>query len=57
MVSSPFLSRPTLLALHAILDRNDRTVGFFVQRPDLRELLLLLNPAAGDPAPEFWLLD
>jgi diguanylate cyclase (GGDEF)-like protein len=54
---SPFLSRPTLLALHAILDRNDRTVGFFVQRPDLRELLLLLNPAAGDPAPEFWLLD
>jgi diguanylate cyclase (GGDEF)-like protein len=54
---SPFLSRPTLLALHAIQDRNDRTVGFFVQRPDLRELLLLLNPAMGDPAPEFWLLD
>jgi diguanylate cyclase (GGDEF)-like protein len=54
---SPFLGRPTLLALHAIQDRNDRTVGFFVQRPDLRELLLLLNPAVGDPAPEFWLLD
>jgi len=54
---SPFLGRPTLLALHAILDRNDRTVGFFVERPDLRELQLLLNPAVGDPTPEFWLLD
>jgi diguanylate cyclase (GGDEF)-like protein len=54
---SPFLGRPTLLALHAIQDRNDRTVGFFVERPDLRELQLLLNPALGDPAPEFWLLD
>ncbi|PYQ15597.1 MAG: hypothetical protein DMF80_08330 [Acidobacteria bacterium] len=54
---SSFLGRPTLLALHAILDRNDRTVGFFVERPDLRELQLLLNPAEGDPAPEFWLLD
>jgi diguanylate cyclase (GGDEF)-like protein len=54
---SPFLGRPTLLALHAIQDRNDRNVGFLVERPDLRELQLLLNPAAGDPAPEFWLLD
>ena len=32
-------------------------MGFLVERPDLRELLLLLNPAVGDPAPEFWLLD
>src|SRR5438128_7850800 len=54
---SPFLGRPSLLALHAIQDRNDRTVGFFVERPDLRELQLLLNPPVGDPAPEFWLLD
>jgi diguanylate cyclase (GGDEF)-like protein len=54
---SPFLGRPTLLVLHAIQDRNDRKLGFFVERPDLRELLLLLNPPPGDPAPEFWLLD
>jgi diguanylate cyclase (GGDEF)-like protein len=54
---SPFLGRPTLLALHAIQDRNDRNVGFLVERPDLRELQLLLNPAVGDPTPEFWLLD
>jgi len=54
---SSFLGRPTLLALHAIQDRNDKNVGFFVERPDLRELLLLLNPAVGDPVPEFWLLD
>ncbi|PYQ00665.1 MAG: hypothetical protein DMF82_21520 [Acidobacteria bacterium] len=54
---SAFLSRPTLLAMHAIQDRNDKNVGFLVERPDLRELLLLLNPAVGDPAPEFWLLD
>ena len=54
---SAFLGRPTLLALHAIQDRNDKNVGFLVERPDLRELLLLLNPAVGDPAPEFWLLD
>jgi len=54
---SAFLGRPTLLALHAIQDRNDKKVGFFVERPDLRELLLLLNPAGGDPVPEFWLLD
>jgi diguanylate cyclase (GGDEF)-like protein len=54
---SPFLGRPTLLALHAIQDRNDRNVAFFVERPDLRELLLLLNPPLADPAPEFWLLD
>jgi len=54
---SAFLGRPTLLAMHAIQGRNDKTVGFFVERPDLRELLLLLNPAVGDPAPEFWLLD
>jgi diguanylate cyclase (GGDEF)-like protein len=54
---SAFLGRPTLLAMHAVQDRNDKTVGFLVERPDLRELLLLLNPAVGDPAPEFWLLD
>ena len=54
---SAFLGRPTLLAMHAIQDRNDKIVGFLVERPDLRELLLLLNPAVGDPAPEFWLLD
>jgi len=54
---SAFLGRPTLLAMHAIQDRNDKNVGFLVERPDLRELLLLLNPAVGDPAPEFWLLD
>ena len=41
--------RPHLLALHAIQDPNDRTVGYFVERPDLRELQLLLGPPGGDP--------
>jgi len=54
---STFLDRPTVLALHAIQDRNDRTVGYFVGRPDLRELQLQLKPPDADPAPEFWLLD
>jgi len=54
---SPFLGRPTLLALHAIQDANDRSVGYFVQRPDLRELQNLLRPAVSEPVPEFWLLD
>lgn len=54
---STFLGRPTLLALHAIQDRNDKIVGYLVERPDLRELQLLLNPAKDDPAPDFWILD
>ena len=54
---SSFLGRPTLLAVHSIQGRDDRTIGYFVERVDLRELEALLGPAEGDPPHSFWLLD
>jgi len=54
---SAFLGRPTLLVLHTVQGRENRTIGYFVERVDLRELESLLRPTEGDPAFSFWLLD
>jgi len=54
---SAFLGRPTLLVLHTVQSRQDRTIGYFVERVDLRELEALLGPTEGDPSYSFWLLD
>lgn len=54
---SAFLGRPTLLVLHTVQGRANRTIGYFVERVDLRELESLLRPTEGDPAFSFWLLD
>jgi diguanylate cyclase (GGDEF)-like protein len=40
---SEYLGRPTLLVLQPIQDRFSRTVGYFVERLDLRELESYLN--------------
>lgn len=40
---SEYLERPTLLVLQPIQGRNNRSVGYFVQRLDLRELEAHLN--------------
>ncbi|HSB61762.1 MAG TPA: diguanylate cyclase, partial [Vicinamibacteria bacterium] len=54
---SAFLGRPTLLVVHTVQGRENRTLGYFVERVDLRELESLLRPTEGDPAFSFWLLD
>jgi len=54
---SAFLGRPTLLVVHTIQGRQDRTIGYFVERVELRELEALLGPTEGDPSYSFWLLD
>ena len=54
---SAFLGRPTLLVLHTVQGRQDRTIGYLVERVDLRELEALLGPTEGDPPYSFWLLD
>jgi len=54
---SAFLGRPTLLVLHTVQGRQDRTIGYLVERVDLRELQALLGPTEGDPSYFFWLLD
>jgi diguanylate cyclase (GGDEF)-like protein len=54
---SAFLGRPTLLVVHTVQGRQDRTIGYLVERVDLRELEALLGPTEGDPPYSFWLLD
>jgi diguanylate cyclase (GGDEF)-like protein len=54
---SDFLGRPTILVIHPIQDRGNRTTGYFVERLDLRELESLLAPPQSDPGLSFWLLD
>ncbi|MFI5006327.1 MAG: diguanylate cyclase [Solirubrobacterales bacterium] len=54
---SAFLGRPTLLVLHTVQGRQDRTIGYLVERVDLRELEALLRPTEGDPSYAFWMLD
>ena len=54
---SEYLGRPTLLVIQPIQGRGDRTVGYFVERLDLRELEAALATPAADLAPSFWLLD
>jgi diguanylate cyclase (GGDEF)-like protein len=54
---SEYLARPTLLIVQPIQDRLNRTVGYFVERLDLRELEALLAPPETGPALNFWLLD
>jgi diguanylate cyclase (GGDEF)-like protein len=54
---STFLGRPTMLVLHTVQGRSGRTIGYFVERVDLRELENLLGPTDDDPAHNFWLLD
>jgi diguanylate cyclase (GGDEF)-like protein len=54
---SEFLGRPTMLVMHTIQGRNDRTVGYFAERLDLTELRALLVTAPTDPPPLFWMLD
>ena len=54
---SETLERPTLLMLHDIQGRGDRTVGYFVERLDLRELESFLGTPSSSVEPAFWLLD
>jgi diguanylate cyclase (GGDEF)-like protein len=54
---SAFLGRPTMLVFHTVQGRSDRTIGYFVERVDLRELENLLGPSDDDPVHSFWLLD
>lgn len=54
---SAFLGRPTMLVFHTVQGRSDRTIGYFVERVDLRELQNLLGASDDDPAHNFWLLD
>jgi diguanylate cyclase (GGDEF)-like protein len=54
---SEHLERPTLLILHDIQGRGDRTVGYFVERLDLRELESFLGTPSSSAEPAFWLLD
>jgi diguanylate cyclase (GGDEF)-like protein len=53
---SEHLGRPTILVMHTIQGRSDRTVGYFAERLDLTELEQLLVKAS-DPSLLFWLLD
>jgi len=53
---SEHLGRPTILVMHTIQGRSDRTVGYFAERLDLTELESLLAVTA-DPPVLFWLLD
>jgi len=54
---SAFLGRPTLLVLHTVQGRQNRMIGYFVERVDLRELESLFGPTEGDPPYSFSLLD
>jgi diguanylate cyclase (GGDEF)-like protein len=54
---SDFLNRPTLLILQPIQDRANRTVGYLVERLDLRELEARLEPPSGIPGMALWLID
>ena len=54
---SEHLGRPTILVMHTIQGRNDRTVGYFAERLDLGELESLLVTPQTDPPPLFWMLD
>jgi len=56
---SEFLGRPSLLAAHPVERAAARggAIGFFVERPDLRELEGILATVPGDPPPAFWLID
>jgi diguanylate cyclase (GGDEF)-like protein len=54
---SEFLGRPTILVMHTIQGRNDRTVGYFAERLALGELESLLVTPETDPPPLFWMLD
>jgi diguanylate cyclase (GGDEF)-like protein len=53
---SEYLGRPTVLVMHTIQGRSDRTVGYFAERLDLAEMLALLAMPS-DPPLLFWLLD
>lgn len=54
---SAFLGRPTLIVLHTVQGRQDRTIGYLVERANLHELEALLGPTEGDPPYNFWMLD
>jgi diguanylate cyclase (GGDEF)-like protein len=54
---SEYLGRPTILVMHTIQGRNDRTVGYFAERLALGELESLLVTPQTDPPPLFWMLD
>ena len=54
---SEYLGRPTMLVLHTVHGRQDRRIGHFVGRVNLRELESILEATDGDPAHQFWLLD
>jgi diguanylate cyclase (GGDEF)-like protein len=54
---SEYLGRPTILVMHTIQGRNDRTVGYFTERLALGELESLLVTPQTDPPPQFWMLD
>ena len=56
---SEFLGRPSLLVVHPVEGSGGggRPIGFFVERPDLRELEGILATLPNDPPPSFWLID
>jgi diguanylate cyclase (GGDEF)-like protein len=54
---SEHLGRSTILIMHTIQGRNDRTVGYFAERLDLGELESLLATPSTDAPPLFWMLD
>ncbi|HVO11488.1 MAG TPA: diguanylate cyclase [Vicinamibacteria bacterium] len=54
---SALLGRPTLLVVHTVQGRHERTIGYFVGRVDLRDLESTLGRVEGDPPCSFWLLD
>jgi diguanylate cyclase (GGDEF)-like protein len=54
---SAFLGRPTLLVLHTVQGPQNRTIGYLVERVDLREVEAQLGPSDDDPPYSFWLLD
>jgi len=56
---SGFLGRPSLVVVHPV-ERSGgggRPIGFFVERPDLRELEAILATLPSDAPPSFWLID
>jgi diguanylate cyclase (GGDEF)-like protein len=56
---SAFLGRPSLVVVHPV-ERSGgggQPIGFFVERPDLRELEGILATLPSDPPPSFWLID
>jgi diguanylate cyclase (GGDEF)-like protein len=54
---SESLDKPTLLVLQPIQGQGESTLGYFVERLDLREVEAALASPAADLAPSFWLLD